>query len=293
MNFGTITDSAAAAPLFIQSAEPQDLQARVNAAINAITGTIASISLAGAGDGHTFVVLIESAPATDVEGGLPGGSDSTQVIFYEAGSGEELAVAKEAAGVPAPFVNPSPPPDTVAYALRGEEIAGSSKGTRFMGMSVFGLSSIPSNVNSSFAAGELSGTLAAATANILDMAALFSNNKFSLLTAQQLQYDGGVSLLAAIDASVTVELSAADAFPATVIVDVVYDPLGTPQVIAQIAAQIEAAGEDENIALPTLAAIFPTSIAVAPTFLDRIGFRVTTPAGGVGTATGLFRVIQA
>jgi hypothetical protein len=292
MNFGTITDPAAATALFIQSADAEDLQAKVNAAIDATTGAIASISLAGAGDGHTFVVLIESAPSVDVEGGLPASSAVTPVIFYEAGSGEELAVAKTAAGVPPPLTNPNPPPATLPYVLIGEELAGSSKGTVFMGMSVFGLAEIPSNANSSFASGDLSGSLVAATENILDMASLFSNGKFSLLTAQQLQYHGSVGLLAAIDASVTVTLTGADAFPAPVTVEVVYDPLGTPQVIASIVAQVEGANEDENIALPTLGLLLPTSATAAPTLLDRIGFRVITPAGGVGTASGLFRVIQ-
>lgn len=131
--YGTIASSAARTQKYFQSSSPDDLQTAINAYLIALLGpspaqAVSSITLAGAGDGHTFVVLIESAAATDVNGGFV--NCATQ--FYIAADAEELAVARSAvsAGI---ATNP----------LADEQLAGSSKGTQFMGMVVIGTPRIP------------------------------------------------------------------------------------------------------------------------------------------------------
>ncbi len=70
--YGTIASGTARQQKFIESAEPLDLQTRVNDYLGSILGgdpvkAVASMTLAGGGDGHTFVVFIESANAATRE----------------------------------------------------------------------------------------------------------------------------------------------------------------------------------------------------------------------------------
>ena len=131
--FGTIAGSAARTQKYFQSASPDDLETLVNDYLASILGgepalAIASITLAGAGDGHTFVVLIESALASAVNGGFT----NCATRFYIAADAGELAVARSAvsAGIAS---NP----------LADEQLTGASKGTQFMGMVIIGTPRIP------------------------------------------------------------------------------------------------------------------------------------------------------
>jgi len=125
-NFGSITNPASVAVKFVESAQADDLQARVNAVLADIFAAspvrvVTDITLAGAGDGHTFVVLIESALASAVNGGLPG---PASVQCYLASENEALAIARGQQPLSGP--------------LADEQLVGSAKGTRFMGLSVLG-----------------------------------------------------------------------------------------------------------------------------------------------------------
>lgn len=124
--FGAVTVPETASVVFVESAQADDLAARVNAAILAIFADedaqfITSITLAGGGDGHTFVVAIEHAPEDEVAGGL---ASPVTVVCYLASENEALTVARAAvaAGALIPIID--------------EQIAGAAKGTRFMGMMV-------------------------------------------------------------------------------------------------------------------------------------------------------------
>ena len=134
--FGTVTDSTNATVVFVESAQADDLQLRANKAILAIytaspARAISAITLAGGGDGHTFVVLIESAPATDVDGGLvnPNGG----CLCYLASENEALSIARAVSFAQLPADEP----------VIDEQLAGSAKGTRFMGLIVVGLAVAP------------------------------------------------------------------------------------------------------------------------------------------------------
>jgi len=109
----------------VQSSDPEDLQERVNAAIGALVErSVIGLDLAGAGDGYTFVVLIQHA-ASIASGSPP---TSLTVRCYLAGEAEALMVARAATSVP-----------TAPLKLVDEQCEGAAKGTRFMGMSVYGV----------------------------------------------------------------------------------------------------------------------------------------------------------
>ena len=81
--YGSIDPGADITTRVVQSANPLDLARRVTAALLEIAKlpnmqVIASMTLAGAGDGHTFTVTIEAAAMADVQGGLmPGAAGVT------------------------------------------------------------------------------------------------------------------------------------------------------------------------------------------------------------------------
>ncbi len=129
--YGTIVDGVARQTRFVQSADPVDLSVKINAVMAEIFAdstpqALASLTLAGAGDGHTFIAAITNAPAASVNGGIitPG----AEGFCYLAGDAEGLAAAR-AALVADPVGTP---------ATADEQLAGASKGTRFMGMIVVG-----------------------------------------------------------------------------------------------------------------------------------------------------------
>lgn len=269
--FGTIGTPANATSVFVEAADPAILQNLVNAALRSVDGTesvVTSLTLAGGGDGHPFSVLIESALSGDVQGGLVGtiaGELGTTVRCYLGSDPEALAASKSAAGIPAP-VGPAP------YSLIDEQLAGGAKGQRFMGMSVFESSAIPSGTNSPFALAIDSSTQSlGAGSTILVFAGLSNANQFDLPATQTVRYIGTNAIQALIEASVTVGVGAGGAFT----VDIVSDPLGTPSVIATMKGQV-AAGEFDNVSVLGFTVFEPPS--VAPTL---VGIRVTSAAGSV------------
>ena len=122
---------------FVQSADPDDLRRRVNEAIVALNLRIQSfgpppifvaLNLAGAGDGHTFVVEIIEAPPpilTPVGGLGLLFAITPRVVCYMASSREELPVQRAAALARAGLA---------IATLEDEQVAGSEQGQRFMGM---------------------------------------------------------------------------------------------------------------------------------------------------------------
>lgn len=262
--------------LFVQSAEPEDLEDKVNAAIAALapaaTSVITALSLFGAGDGHTFGVIVESALLTAVGGGaLPGivGSDQLTVVrCYLAGSADELAAARAAAGVPAALSG-------VAWNVTDEQMAGGSKGTRMMGMTVYSFSATPAGLGLPYALVQLvtAPQVIAGGANIIAFEASAVLNNFSQPTAGEVQYNGPKSIIAAIDASVTVEQTGAG----DVTVEIVYDPNGTPVPLTPKVLTHVGAGAFDNVSVPSLGPITPNSIS---TTASKLGVRVTAAGAG-------------
>lgn len=116
--------------LFIESADPVDLQARVAAAlapfIAAEVWQMAHADLAGGGDGHTFIFWAEVYNATVLSGG--GGLDLLSDFmdrFWMAAQSEALANANDAT-VAAIF-------PVTELVLRQTLLGGASQGTRVMG----------------------------------------------------------------------------------------------------------------------------------------------------------------
>jgi hypothetical protein len=296
MNFGTVTPPSAAQTQIVQSADPIDLQNLVNAAIGTIDNglsAITSITLAGAGDGHTFVVLIESALLANVNGGIPGSNISPPLLFsqvrcYLASTAEELETAKTAAGAPAAF--PVPPNPSIPYSVLDEQVAGSSKGTRFMGMTVFTLSGIAVPSNSPFAQVQLAGVLDGGPDPLV--MAIQVQKGFSLPVVipanTVLRYDGSAAIEALVDVSLVVQLTAAPAYPAGVTVEVLQDPAGVGTILALQEFQIFSATDNEEaMAMPTITLLVPVAISPGGALL---GVRVTTIAPVTGSVTGLLRV---
>ncbi len=133
--YGSVTIASQSLSLItrvLQSSDPTDLAAQVNAAITAIyaLGTsyrVIDISLSGAGDGNAFVVVVEAGRTADlVDGGFVA---APQVSCYLAASKDALEVTRAA-------VQPA------SGVVADSQIAGSSKGTQFMGMLVRGTPSV-------------------------------------------------------------------------------------------------------------------------------------------------------
>lgn len=116
---------------FVQAAEPQIMADALNVILQAASGgnLILALALAGGGDGHTFVVSVERS--TNAGSGTPLDEDNF-IGCYLASSAEELETAKNAC-VAAMLATPSPGPSETLQII-DDQIAGSSKGTRFMGM---------------------------------------------------------------------------------------------------------------------------------------------------------------
>jgi len=120
-------------PVFVQAATAPEMQALMTAALAAIAlaaeGNVIGITLAGAGDGHTFVTEIEISSNSIVYE-----ADRLRVGCYLAGTGEDLAVAR--APVLAALLTEAPPFQGAELNLLDEMVVGSAKGTQFMGMIV-------------------------------------------------------------------------------------------------------------------------------------------------------------
>lgn len=274
--FGTIGADADTETLFVEAAEAGELTNLVNAVIagiDGITRAITAVTLAGAGDGSTFSVLIESTLADDAIGGLAGtngGVQGTVVRCYLASDPEELARAKEAAGIPPPAGGIAP------YAVFDEQLAGASAGQRIMGLTVFSAGSAPLGANSPRLLAVATSTQAlGAGETILAFDGLNSGQQFSLPAPQTVLYTGKQAVELTVEASVTVGLTAAGDFTA----EIVADPLGTPSVLGSTKGHT-AAGEFDNVSILGFAIAEPEDIVSS-----KLGIRITSDAGSVLSAS--------
>lgn len=129
--YGSIASALAnAQQLRIQSADPTDMQTRLNAALTALAigSVITAIDLVGAGDGATFLATVTYTPATDPAnapaGIVKGGATSVQVRCWVAGDGTQFGVQRALALT------------GVTAVISDEITAGASQGTRLMGLAV-------------------------------------------------------------------------------------------------------------------------------------------------------------
>jgi hypothetical protein len=274
--FGTVGGNADTETFFLEAADPEELEALVNAALLAVDGNsrvTSSISLAGSGDGHSFTVLLETAPLDDVNGGLIGainGISGTLVRCYLGSDPEALARAKTAAGVPPPAGG------LVPFGVVDEQVAGAAKGQRVMGLTVFGASSVPlggNDVRLLAVATTLQALGAGET--ILAFDALSMGTRFTLASPQEILYTGTSAIFAEIEASITVGLTADGDFTA----EIVTDPLGTPSVVASTKGHV-AAGEFDNVSVLGFVVLEPQVIAST-----KLGLRITSAAGSVLSAS--------
>lgn len=249
--------ASAISTMIVQSADPADLARRVNAfiaSLNAQTTAITGLTLAGAGDGYTFVVLIDTALIANVQSGTPLlASPASEVRCYAGGDAQELLVARSAVVVP-------PPVSNIALLLVDDQIAGAAKGTRFMGMGVYSAS--PQSPAAAFAQAVLTASQAITSGTPLTFASLFAGNLFAIADAgASLQYTGAVTASELFNASLSVTNGAT---PQTIIVSLVKDPTGTPVPFAAILVDL-AASVTENINLNGLRNILPTPAAETKT----------------------------
>ena len=200
--FGNVAPSNTAA-VFVESASPDDLASRANAAIATIAAQpnnrrITEINLAGAGDGYTFVIEIVSATLANVSGGLI--PSTTQIGCYLAAQQDALtatrALAKASFNV---------------GQLVDEQMAGASKGTRIMGALVVDPDSnvAPLNPPRGEIGSETTFTLDIVTQNVLapltDTSLVLGSSpiQFDSPAAGQLRYIGGVAIRAILAANVS------------------------------------------------------------------------------------------
>jgi len=283
--YATVTTTTNLNAQFFESADPTDLQNQINAYIASLdisTVAISAIVLSGGGDGHAFQVEVQTAPFASGagsavgSGGLPsgagGGIQGTVVRCFLASSPEELVPARIAAGVPATIVVG---PSTVSYGLRDEQMAGASKGQRFMGLSVYVINSVPGQGASLSPYALVVGTGLPLVLAAGDTLVTFVDDqlyRFSLPATTRLLYLGGENLIYKMEASITVGLTAGG----SVTVDIVSDPSGAPSVIGTTTTTV-AAGEFDNVSVLGITAVLPTAISTTG---DRFGVRVTAPGAG-------------
>jgi hypothetical protein len=276
-NYGIVTDPSLATTAVLQSADPADLQDKVNtylASLDSQTTLVTDITLAGAGDGHTFVALVQSAPEGSAQGGLPCGNTvgilPTQVRCFLAGTAEDMLRAQAAAGVPSAVLG-------VGYSAMDVQVAGSSKGTRFMGMTVFMIDSVPTPIASPLCIAQRHVTpqaISGAGTVLVSFDTLVQNGtNFSLPVATSVRYLGKKSVEALVDLSIAVELTTAGA----VTVDLVSDPNGTPSILASMPGSVGVNGNTANISIPWSYVLQPFSFATATADL---GIQVTTDQAG-------------
>lgn len=292
MQYGTVGNPASIVTYGAQGATPEALQSAVMAALakfDPSTQVVTSIELAGGGDGHTFVVLVEGANAADVVGGLTpstAGIPVLSVVCYLGATAEDLLVARSAAAVPAPITNPAPPPSPLSYALIDEQLAGSSKGTRFMGMSVYFLAiEQPAGSNVPFAVALVtSSTALSAGATIVPFDSLAEAIGFSLPAVTTLQYNAPVSGKFLVDGNMTVSATSGG----VVEVAVVRDPLGTPAAISGGDSKTTTTANGiQAVPFSGVAYLAPSGILSAQ---SKIGVQITMPVGGGHVTWGTLRV---
>jgi hypothetical protein len=252
---------------YVEAASPEDLQNKINTVLSLVDSAlfgVTAITLAGGGDGHTFVALIETAPVANINGtplfGTVSGVQSTVVRCYLAGSEDELVPARLRAGAPDSFTVGQL---TFTWGIVDEQFAGASKGTRFMGMTVYAVSSLNPINNASplalaFARPDTPQVLAGGSNIVLFGGLAPTPIQFSLPAAGAVQYDGGLSVIAKFFATAAVEQDA----PGDVTVQIVRDPNGAATVIEQMLTHITTAGEYDTVAVYGYALLTPKSFSV-------------------------------
>lgn len=118
---------------FVQAAEADLMASKLNALVQ--TGVpVLSLTLAGGGDGHTFVAEVAQSSSTLVVSPFGVVDEDALIGCYLASDEESLAVAREATVA---FMQAQPPPNpNDSLSFFDEQVAGASKGTRFMGLIV-------------------------------------------------------------------------------------------------------------------------------------------------------------
>jgi hypothetical protein len=227
--YGVIANTSQSQSVFIQSADPVDMQTRVNAALAALapTALIVEINLVGAGDGHTFVMEIVHAavPADPVAGPYPVSrgllvlAGFLRIRCFVAGDAQEFQVqrARAIAGVTGNLID--------------EFTAGGSKGTRIMGVIVEATLGgvLPFTPVGNIGGDGLGNPIVAGDTMLIGAAGAGINTvggqqMFRSPAAGILEYTGSMPLSVAVNAGVT--LSLAVEFAATL--QIISDPLGTP-----------------------------------------------------------------
>ena len=119
--------------VFIESADPVDMQTRVAAELATrlnVNWTLTHVDLAGGGDGHTFVCTLGFATAEVGSGGAP--PANTNMFFDLASEASALAVARSTVDPPIAVLF-SAPTSADRVDVVQTLMAGAAKGTRFMG----------------------------------------------------------------------------------------------------------------------------------------------------------------
>jgi hypothetical protein len=261
--YGTIVNGFTAVVDFVQAADVLDMSRLATKALAAIPSAnlITAIDLAGAGDGHTFVLMIEHAQATagapavqNVVGGLV--AEDTDLLFYLAGTAEALGVARSLQGLIA-----SGQPAPMTATIFDELISGASQGTRVMGCIV--LVKPQANPESkAYGAAYLAQSpqsLPIPGGIVLVDTLGPQVNLFDNPAPGVLRYTGPVPITALVDFSVSF-LTESTVAPFPVTVEVVMDPLGTPTPIAgalSVAAPAPSTQEIVNVSVTALAQLAP------------------------------------
>lgn len=227
--FGTITEPDNQVTDFVQSAQAADLQAKLTALLASIDADrrVASIVLAGAGDGHTFVVAVQHAPKGDVIGGFA--PNILVVQTYLASEQEALAAAAADVVYPA------------NGAINAIEIAGASGGTRFMVLNIDAVAEeapMAEMPRGTIGGLDLGIALGAGTTVLIGASGagivLVGNAiDFGINGAGRLQYLGGMPIQVQLHAVVAMTL--VNVFTATL--HIVKDPAGAP-VAVDVGSQV-------------------------------------------------------
>jgi hypothetical protein len=281
--FGQILNPAAAVVDFVQSADPADLEARANALIASIAAQqplrlITNITLAGAGDGHTFVLLVEHvAQGTDPNFNLTGGTfpAATTVRCYMASQQDALEAVRAAVSA-------------AGQTIADEQLAGADQGTRFMGCLV--LQTPPFQPVAACPAGLIgavdmnfsldgSGTTILTDPAIVLASAPAAPLFFDSPSPGVLRYTGPLFADIMLDAHVSLELTD----PGTATIAIVQDPLGVPSLVGFGAQGTDAPSISDHA--------FARAVVPGSAFA-RFGIRIqAAPSGGTVRSAHL-RAIQ-
>lgn len=128
--YAVVNSTAVSLLRIVESADPDDLARRVNIALSEINAdvnnlTLTELRLAGAGDGHNFIVLLLGVlPANVTPIGPAVDPGLVRALCYMASDASELAVQRARAITEA----------GLSSDIIDEELAGAAQGERFMGI---------------------------------------------------------------------------------------------------------------------------------------------------------------